>query len=343
MAQAKNLMKDILIDAIAGPYPDFWRKYAPTALSKDDTAATVLDQPPVRDSPKRPESLANIAEWLNSVYSASDNSSQKWSTLPASKPITAECPGSCIVLERADGSGWDDTLMIGFAVADSLLSYPLSLAQLYALARQVFFAQPLRFSLHGLLVHGDVIEMWVFDRSGMYCSEPLSMEADYTLLVSILSVYAKKTEEELGLKPFLQRDEAGLSAAVETQGQKCTLRLEEEPFVVREEFFGTNMMCHRARFPDEENWTHVVKFKWRDHYHAPEQDAFDIVRQKNVTGVISLVYDEQIEEIADLRSRLRHKRCKDLFLEAQTDDPNIKGLLRFAKEGKSYFTNRFLR
>lgn len=344
MSHARILLKDIQSDAIAGPYPDFWRKYfasiTPRNASHDGVAVSfeAVNSSAFQAHPY----LSNIEEWLNSIYAANGNTTRTWSTLPTTMKIVEECPGSSLVLEPTNNCGWDKTLMIGFAVADSLFSYALSLSQLYTLARQVFFAQPLRYSLHGVLIHGDVVEIWVFDRSGMYCSEPLSLEADHTRLASIMSVYANKTEEELGVKPFLSQDEIGLYRDIQIQGQTKRLYLQEEAFVDREEFFGTNMMCHRAKFYDDQDWTHVVKFKWRDYYHEPEQDTFDIIQQKNISGVVSLVYHIQIEEVVNLRARIRHKPCKNLFLEAQTDDPNIKGLRRYTTESKSYFTNRFL-
>ncbi|CEJ94306.1 hypothetical protein VHEMI09846 [[Torrubiella] hemipterigena] len=242
--------------------------------------------------------------------------------------VMTDCPGSALVLEPRDEQGWDNTHMIAFAVEESLFSYPLSLAQLYVLARHVFFAQPLRYSLHGILVYGDVVELWVFDRSGMYCSEPFSLRDDYALLVSIVRVYANKTDEELGVGAVLAKDDVGNYIAAAAAAHNRRLYLEDEAFVDRGKFFGDGLLCYRAKHANQDDWTHVVKLKWRDANNKPEEDVFNYIQSKMCPGRSSLQPPSQ--------------RCKDLSSDPLHEDPGIKGLLRFAKEGEHFFTPRIL-
>lgn len=342
-------MAEIQTDAIAGPYPHFLQKYFNALVNNDDK---ITDLPEL--GVEVPPSLEHMEHWLNEIYASAGRSARVWSTLPASMQVMTDCPGSALVLEPQDEQGWDNTLMIAFAAEESLFSYPLSLAQLYVLARQVFFAQPLRYSLHGILVHGDVVELWVFDRSSMYCSEPFSLRDDYALLVSIVRGYANKTDEELGVGAVLAKDDVGkyvaaaaaaaadADADADAAAHDQRLYLEDEAFVDRDKFFGDGLLCYRAKHANQDDWTHVVKLKWRDANNKPEEDVFDYIQSKNVSGVAFLESHDVLEETVDLRCSLRHKRCKDLSSKPLHEDPNIKGLLRFAKEGEHFFTPRIL-
>lgn len=342
MSEARRLLEDIQTEAIAGPYPhsQFLRKYfglVGDGSHKDRKvpASSSENVPP----PSNPE---DVVRWLNDIYTAANATSHKGLVLPRTIRIMDECPGVSLVLDPQGRIDWGNTLMIGFAVDQTQFSYPLSLAQMYVMARQVFFAQPFRYSLHGILVHGDVVELWVFDRSGMYCSEPLSLKDEDSLLVSIMTVYAKKTQQELGVSAVLAKDEVGTYVASDDAHKTNRLYLQEEPFVDRGDFFGDGLFCYRAKHKNQESWSHVVKLKWRDGYNQPEEDAFNYIQSKGVSGVAFLESHNVIEDTVDLRCSLRHKNCKELSEEPISDDPTHKGLLNFAKEGRNVFSARIL-
>lgn len=332
MTQARLFLKDIQQDAIAGPYPDFMRKYCQPNMSLENTSN-------ISNSLRKPSNYQDVVRWLDAAYRAADPvHRRRWSALPNTMQLMHECPGTAFVLERQDREGWDQTLMVGFAVDDTQFSYPLSLAQLYAVARQAFLAQPFRHSLHGLLFYGDFIELWVFDRSGMYCSEPLSFDKYYNAIVSAILAYACKTDEELGIKQYVQVDKAGTPFIQYTKGER--LVLENHPFVDREHFFGEGMVCFRARREHEGSWTLVVKFKWRDEEDKSEHVTYNQVARCDIKNVVSLLWCEETEQTKILRSTLRHRRCRDLHLEPQTDELNTQGTTRYTTQGRSFFGNR---
>lgn len=345
MSQAELFLPDIQEEIISGPYPDFLTKYfsipATATNHQNNDTSTLPPLDPIAIKP--PENADRVVCWLNSVSAAMDHTSRVWSPLPASMRVMEGYPGSAFVLERQEDSGWDETLMVGLAIGESTFSYPLSLAQLYVLARQVFIAQPLRYTVHGLLLYGDVFELWAFDRSGMYCSEPLSFKRDYGLLLSLMAAYSHKTEEELGIKQVLQHDELGKYVPSGPNTADMKLYLQDEPFVNRDDLFDAGTLCYRAKYQHEADWTHVVKFKWQDEYNHPEEETFNYAQERVVSGIVRLAHHFQIEQTAELRSKIRHRRCKKLFAEPCTTEADVNGLMRFAQEdNRCYFSNRVL-
>ncbi|CAN9208921.1 unnamed protein product [Alternaria alternata] len=71
-------------------------------------------------------------------------------------------------------------------------------------ARQVFIAQSARCFVHGFLVRGTALELWVFDRSGAYSSDRLDLTQSLDLLVQTLASYTLMTEEEVGFNTFIR-------------------------------------------------------------------------------------------------------------------------------------------
>ncbi len=76
-------------------------------------------------------------------------------------------------------------------------------------ARTVFAACPTRLFLHAFRLHGAILELWMFDRSGAYSSPPLDIAHCPGLLVKTLAGYALMTDEEVGLSPFIRHDGLG--------------------------------------------------------------------------------------------------------------------------------------
>ncbi|KAJ3492695.1 hypothetical protein NLG97_g5211 [Lecanicillium saksenae] len=351
MSQAQALLESIKEDVIAGPYPGFIPKYFPDldltmakSILKPGSAEATASQAEkdLLKSPPRPE---DVLGWLNAVYKLKHGTvgNRKWRSLPSSLPIMKDCTGLSLVLRHPaiDDRNWESTDLVCHAVGDAQASYPHSLSQLYSLARQVFIAQPLRFFLHGILVCGDMVELWVFDHSGMYCTEPLYMnvEQDYVGFLSIVLCYAVKSEADLGIRPFADQDDHGAYIYVDSTDQR--LYLEDEPFVDCDELFGAGIVCYRAKAKAEDSWSHVIKFKWRDSDDQPEEELLNLARERNVRGVVSLIHHAQVEETAMLRCQIRHQRCRTLHQET-VDKDLPEGILRYSQEGRSYFTNRFL-
>lgn len=59
--------------------------------------------------------------------------------------------------------------------------------------------------VHGFLVHGSTLELWVFDRAGAYSSERLDLAQNPDLLMRILAGYSVNSDEEAGSNTFCQK------------------------------------------------------------------------------------------------------------------------------------------
>ncbi|RJE17522.1 hypothetical protein PHISCL_10139 [Aspergillus sclerotialis] len=73
-------------------------------------------------------------------------------------------------------TGWDSVQVIGQFYRHACVSYQDGLLRLCRSAYQVSASQPTRFFLHGFYMRGSLIELWVFDRSGLYCSDVFDVE-----------------------------------------------------------------------------------------------------------------------------------------------------------------------
>ncbi|OJJ42274.1 hypothetical protein ASPZODRAFT_2122392 [Penicilliopsis zonata CBS 506.65] len=72
-------------------------------------------------------------------------------------------------------------------------------------AQQVFKAQSARYFVHGLLVRGATLELWVFERSGAYSSERLDLAQRPDLLLRVLAGSNLMSDEEAGFDSFVLR------------------------------------------------------------------------------------------------------------------------------------------
>lgn len=84
---------------------------------------------------------------------------------------------------------WDDVQVIGQFNYRACVSYQDGLLRLCRSAYQVFASQPTRLFLHGFYVRGSLIELWVFDRSGLYCSDVFDIQKDFVQFLSIIRSY----------------------------------------------------------------------------------------------------------------------------------------------------------
>ncbi|KAG6006659.1 hypothetical protein E4U21_006804 [Claviceps maximensis] len=298
--------------------------------------------------------------------------------------------GSQILLTRlpgyteaavSDKKTWRNTHVVGFfashgqvqpgSCSASASAYRAGLVHLCRAAHRVFASQPARLFLHGFYLRGWLLELWVFDRSGLYCSDVVDVRADVAVrLLAVLLSYARMTDEELGTGNVVTRVE--MDDGRVGDGQRCVrtslgeLVLDEENLLAcREELVGPGMACYRARKKagddagdeggdDAAAWRYVVKFKWRWARERPEDEFLRLARDKCASDedqVLSLSLDwyEEFESTASLRrgfrwGRHRRLRVADDDAEADSDpDPDTAdGLARYTTDTNQFFQNRIL-
>lgn len=273
--------------------------------------------------PDAPPSPDNFLQWFSVYFSQELDRDARgaWKTTSdnvASEHETADnaaVDGVRLLLTlpaRSDSSnierGWDNVQVVGQFYEAGSVPYQLGLLRLCRSAQQVFLSQPTRLFLHGFYIRGSLIELWVFDRSGLYCSDVFDVQKDFIQVLSVILTYQRMTDQDLGRNNAIQIDEDGSyinpdGAVTPSLGTK--LYLESHPFVCREGIVGTGTTCYRARRPDKNQWHLVVKFKWRWARDPPEDELLRLVKEKHVWGAIFLEHYKEFESTANLRRSLR--------------------------------------
>lgn len=251
---------------------------------------------------------------------------------------------------------WHDVQVVGQFFRSGNIGYQNGLLRLCRSAHQVFASQPVRLFLHGFYVRGSLIELWVFDRSGLYCSEVFDIRKDFVQFLSIILSYQLMTDEDLGKNSMLQSDQGGsyvvLGSSVTPSMGK--LYLEDQPIASREHLVGTGTTCYRARMPDSSRWDYVLKFKWRWARDRPENELLELAKKKRVWGAISLDYYKEVESTANLRRSLRwgthrkfakirpRERCESIKEDREESTSHVDGLVEYTEETTNMFQNRVL-
>ena len=195
---------------------------------------------------------------------------------------------------------WKDVLIVGEHKQsdDRVIDY---LVQLGGYVREVFAVQPTRRFVHGFILSGTKMELWVFDRSGPYSSGKFDIHAEPESFVRALAGYAMMSDDELGLDAFLQQEDGGPFVAVTEDASGATQRfgLEPEPFVRQRAVICRGTTCFRTR-----DGANVVKFSWTSDKRKPEAEHLRLAREKGVRGIANLLGYQRITSIQDLRKGL---------------------------------------
>ncbi|KAF2787663.1 hypothetical protein K505DRAFT_329523 [Melanomma pulvis-pyrius CBS 109.77] len=200
---------------------------------------------------------------------------------------------------------WREVLVVGeLTCSPKKDAWSDTFLQLAVYVREVLTVQPLRRFVHGFLLFGDEMQLWVFDRSGAYGSEFNVCEKPERF-ISAISAYALMSDEELGLDTFVQQDGRQATIVMEnaTSKEDMVLGLERWPFVVQRSIVSRGTACHRTT--DEEC---VVKFSWRSAERRAESDLLKSARAS--AGIARLVCACDLTSIKELRSGLDFSSAK---------------------------------
>ncbi|CAN9142136.1 unnamed protein product [Alternaria alternata] len=171
-------------------------------------------------------------------------------------------------------------------------------------ARQVFIAQSARCFVHGFLVRGTALELWVFDRSGAYSSDRLDLTQSLDLLVQTLASYTLMTEEEVGFNTFI-RDLAPGSDSYVAFHQDHKFYLRPELVATANYMVGPGTTCYVASTSPTEKPDTVIKFSWREEEDPREVSLLLRAHERKAWGVIKMIGYRDLVTIADLRLGLR--------------------------------------
>ncbi|KAJ4146997.1 hypothetical protein LMH87_001550 [Akanthomyces muscarius] len=139
----------------------------------------------------------------------------------------------------------------------------------------------------------------------MYVAQPLDLRADYLDAVSIIVGLSLMLPKELGANNLFPKDEHTEAWHISVLGEALELR--KAAAITPEDVFGYGMLCYYNRKQNEEQWSHVVKFKWRTSFKSKEEEIFKVVQENGITNVPSLVRHDRLGSTAELRDGLHHQ------------------------------------
>lgn len=200
-----------------------------------------------------------------------------------------------------------DCWMVGELTTSDPRVWKAKFTQLATYVRDIFHAQPTRRFVHGFLVFGVQMQLWVFDRSGAYSSVKFHIRQQPEQFVRVLAAYAWMTGDELGLDTFMRRnaDHAQVVLTDTENGQERTFEVDDQPFFKQPAIACRGTTCFRTL-----DNKHVVKFAWRSDKGQSEIDH--LTTAQGIRGVPRLVGSSTITNISELRGGLKIWKQRDL-------------------------------
>ena len=198
---------------------------------------------------------------------------------------------------------WEDVWVIAELKQSKIPNeYKKELVWFCELAREVFKSQPIRRFLHGFIIRGSMIELWVFDRSGLYSCKEFDIHKDPHRFIRVMAGYTFMSNKELGMDTYVKVDNIGkyIMFKGEDRTKREKLYLEDEPIASQRAIVCRGTTCYRAK-RENSNYEFVVKFSWRAEKRTAEGSLLKLAKDRNVWGVARLFGHEDLEEINDLR------------------------------------------
>lgn len=244
------------------------------------------------------QSHEEFAAWLSQFQSNLPRNAGTRYTWLGKRLGTLASSHNVPVLSRQNDSGrelgWADVMVIGEFCLDG--SYRTGLLELCGHARAVFSCQPDRLFLHGFYICGGKMELWVFDRSGIYSCEAFDIAQAPDRFLTVLIGYTLMDDAELGVSALIKEDSQGKYILCGDDDKTGVERLYlGEPTIferVNKNIVSDGLTCYRARISVSERWEYVVKVKWSTASEKSEAKMLELIKEKNIWGVLQL-FDHQ--------------------------------------------------
>lgn len=205
------------------------------------------------------------------------------------------------------GTRWGHVQVVGQFYQRGSVCYQNGRLSLCRSANQVFASQPTRLFLHGFYTRGSLIELWVFDRSGLYSSRVFDVQKESTQFLSVILSYQRMTDQELVKLGIIETDIDGGYMMIDSTDMPSSRKiyLESDPVASREDIVRTGTTCYWVRMPESRQWNSTLKFKWRWARERLENELLELAKKNCVWGAVSLDYYKELESTANLRRGLR--------------------------------------
>jgi hypothetical protein len=219
---------------------------------------------------------------------------------------------------------WRDVRVLGELKQSEIRGkYTEELLSFCGHAREVFASQPTRLFLHGFFIRGSSMELWMFDRSGLYSCEKFCIHQDPRRFINIVAGYSLMSDQELGVNTHIKEDKMGKYILLEgdKRQEQERLYLEDNPIASQRAIVCRGTTCYRAKRWDSKRWEYVVKFAWRSDKRQSEGQLLRLAKERNVWGVAELFGHHDLQTIHDLRRGLQFGNPK-AFRSARKDSIN---------------------
>ncbi|KAF4968094.1 hypothetical protein FSARC_4455 [Fusarium sarcochroum] len=203
---------------------------------------------------------------------------------------------------------WADMKVVGIQATHEY-AYDTSVQQLVENARSVFTMQPTRVFLHGFIMFGSKMELWLFDRSGFYrsglhTSAPFDVQESPESLYTVISAYTNMNDIQLGFNHLIFSDHTGSKYLMmggdgnPTSGKDIPtttskLYLDEDPITAPEDIVSRRPVCYKAR--DEHDNIYVVKLAKKPNGEQTEERLLRLIKDRKVWGVIKLASYQEVK------------------------------------------------
>jgi hypothetical protein len=252
------------------------------------------------------ESYEDFAIWIKNVQNAArpyqvlgENVTQlMWlETIPRK---------SLVLTNGTGGPRWSSVLALGEITIDC--PYMDGFRNLCAHANEVFTHQPARILAHGFYLCGGILEMWMFDRAGIYGSKAFNITKTPDLVTQIIASYLLMDGASLGVSDLIKHDYRGKYIECEFGGpaKACRLYLDDSPIFARvnKTIFSDGLTCYRAQLQSANDWNYAVKAKWCELEKGSEAEMLKLATEKHIWGVIRLIQHRIVCGTSDWRRGL---------------------------------------
>ncbi|CAD6499393.1 BgTH12-03510 [Blumeria graminis f. sp. triticale] len=187
---------------------------------------------------------------------------------------------------NSDCHHWRDILVVGELTKLPTSAFLDKFLQLCVYMSEVFLAQPLRHFVHGFILFGTQLQLWVFDRSGPYCE-------------SIIDV-GKSQKKLHGIDPNIRYDGDKIIIKMKVPGsvEMREFVLDSKPLVIQSALVSRGTTVYSSV---EKSF--VVKFSWKICGGTSEVDLLQIA--KDVVGMAKLEGWRDLVQISTLRKGLQ--------------------------------------
>ncbi|KAI1738573.1 serine/threonine-protein kinase Sgk2 [Xylaria scruposa] len=291
-----------LIDAYvvpARPVTPGYSVYSPTVFQE-------IEECTFRDVGGFFEKFFNVKKWrgkkvtmFQGIMTEYNKRQKKWKGFPKDPEEIPVWKWLCRLEGRHLQGAFNDlhtTTYSNFSQAYNPSKFEQDFLQLMRHVRRIFADQPTRRFVHAFSLLQSIMELWVFDRSGPYSSEPFDINEHPENFASALVGYAMYNSEKMGLDTFIKRNN------IQIDNTKFKL---EKLLVSRKAIVCRGTTCYRTKSATDGATDGVVKFSWGPTKRTLEVRHLEQAAAKGVKGVAKLVGYYEVTTIAKIRERLR--------------------------------------